>query len=188
MNLEEFIKKYNNKSVDVDWIYWGQCVDLLKKYTQEVLGITLWTFWGSAKAGWYNTSNTFPKEQWEKIENDISKASQVPKEWDLFFWRHGSYWHCGIVIKAEENKYSFEVFNQNTGNWDWIWYDDRSRIEIQNYNWALGWYRYKEEEQEIRKNQSQTILRLTEENIELKERLSQMLVNSENNVELAKLD
>lgn len=157
MKLNEFINKYNNKSVDVDGVYWSQCVDLIKRYTIDVFWITLWTFGGSAKTGWYNQSNTFPVEQWEKIVNNYSDENQVPIPWDIIFWGYGTYWHVGIVTEAKKGVNSIEVFNQNTGNWDWEGYDDRSRIQNANYNQCLGWYRKKDSELDLLKQKNKEL-------------------------------
>lgn len=143
MNFADFVRKYKNKEIDVDNVYGHQCTDLLKQYTIDVLGFKLWTFWGSAKAGWYNKSNTFPVDKWEKITNDLNDPLQVPKAEDLIFWWYGSYWHCAIWMKAVVGATDFIVFNQNTWSWNGYWYDDRSRIENQDYFWILWWYRYK---------------------------------------------
>lgn len=177
MKIKEFIKKYNNKSVDVDWLYGSQCVDLIKQYTIDVFWITLWTFGGSAKTGWYNQSNTFPVEQWEKITNNYSDENQVPMPWDIIFWGYGAYWHVWIVTEAKKGVNSIEVFNQNTWNWNWEGYDDRSRIQNANYNQCLGWYRLKEQtpsyedmyNNEVKKNHNLTI-----ENMQLKEKLNKI--------------
>lgn len=177
MNLSEFIWKYNNQSIDVDWVYWSQCVDLIKKYTIDVFWITLWTFWWSAKSGWNNKSNTFPEDEWEKIENNYDDEDQTPKAWDIIFWWYGTYGHVWIVINWFKGENKIEVFNQNTGNWNWTWYDDRSRIENNTYNQCLGWYRLKDDnfemndlinENESLKEKNKT---LNEENSELKEKI-----------------
>ena len=143
MEFKEFIKKYNNKRVDIDHAYGHQCTDLLKAYTKEVLWVTLGTFWGSAKTAWYNESNTFPANKWTKITNNLNDPNQVPQAEDLIFWGYGAYWHCAIGVAAEKDEALFTVFNQNTWSWNGYWYDDRSRIETQDYNGILWWYRYK---------------------------------------------
>lgn len=139
MNLKEFIEKYNWKAVDIDWTYWHQCVDLVKRYVIDVLWITLWSFWGSAKNGWNNTYNTFSESQFEKI-TDKSKF-QV---WDIIFWNRWKYWHVAIITKIFWN-WMFEVIEQNVWNWDWKWADDYVKLSVYpNYNDVLWIYRFKE--------------------------------------------
>lgn len=140
-SLEKYISKTAGTLIDYDWVYWSQCVDLIKNYTANVMNIRLGTFWWSAKTGWYNESNTFPTNDWDRIENDITKYDQVPSVWDIIFIKTGTpYDHVAIVRKAPKWSVTFEVFEQNTGNGDWYGYDDRCRINTYNYNDVYGWY------------------------------------------------
>ncbi len=167
MNLSQFVEKYNNKFVDIDKVYGHQCVDLIKQYTIDVFWITLGTFGGSAKTGWENASNTFPEDIWEKIYNDITNINQVPLKWDIIFWWYKNYWHTAIVIEWFKWEDRITVFNQNTWNWNGKGYDDRSRIQEQDYNWILGWYRKKD-------NLLEENIRLKIENTKLKNILEQI--------------
>ena len=107
MSLKEFIEKYNWKAVDIDWVYWHQWEDLVKRYAIDVLWIKLQSFWGSAKNGWNNTYNTFSESQFEKI-TDKSKF-QV---WDIIFWDRWKYWHVAIITKIFWN-WMFEAETEN---------------------------------------------------------------------------
>lgn len=176
MDLNEFVTKYNNKYIDTDGVYGHQCVDLIKQYTLDVFWITLWTFGGSAKTGRENASNTFPSDTWEKIDNDITDINQVPLEWDIIFWGYGTNWHTAVVLKWYEWEDRVSVFNQNTGNWNGKWYDDRSRIQDQSYNGILGWYRKKDSE----------IDKLKEENFKLKSEIKTLNYRMEQINELSR--
>jgi len=169
MELLEFTEKYNNKSVDVDWLYGSQCVDLIKQYTIDMFWVTLWTFWWSAKIWWYNQANTFPEDKWEKIVNNYSDENQIPMPWDIIFWGYGAYWHVGIVTEAFKWENKIEVFNQNTWNANWIWYDDRCRYQFTNYNKCLWWYRFKENTE---------LEELKKENKYLKEKLDKIILEA----------
>ena len=39
MSIEDFIQKWQGKSIDFDGVYNGQCMDLMHQYHVEVLGI-----------------------------------------------------------------------------------------------------------------------------------------------------
>lgn len=138
MELKEYVEKVEWLCIDFDKEYGHQCVDLIKHYTQNVLWIKLWSFWGSAKTGWNNTYNTFPESQFEKIA-DKSKF-QV---WDIIFWNRWTYWHVAIITKIFGN-WAFEVIEQNVWNWDWKWADDCVKLSVYpNYNDVLWVYRFK---------------------------------------------
>lgn len=122
-----------------------QCVALSKHFCKEVIWVSLWAFWGSAKTGWANTSNTFSSD-WERIVNDTSNPKQVPKPWDIIFWitwPYSTYGHVGIVLKAKKWENKITVINQNTGNGDWKGQDDCVKIEEYSYLNVAGWYNYK---------------------------------------------
>ena len=121
--------------------YWTQCVALAKHYSQNVIWVTIWSFGGSAKTWWENKSNTFPEFLWDRIPNDIKKPEQVPQIWDIIFFETGTqYDHVAIVQQAPAWVNQIKVFEQNTGNWDGSWYDDRARVNTYTYNNCLGWY------------------------------------------------
>jgi len=142
-SLEKYLLSVISKNIDMDWVYQAQCVDLIKHYTINVMNISLWTFWGSAKTGWENKSNTFPKDDWIKIKNDFDNPEQTPEKWDIIFFSTWVYGHVWIVMRSYPWENKIKILNQNTGNWDWEWTDDRTRIEYCSYNDVLGWYRCK---------------------------------------------
>ncbi len=122
-----------------------QCVALAKHFTKEVIWVSLWAFWGSAKNGWVNTSNTFSSD-WEKIENNPNDPAQVPKPWDIIFWTTGKfskYGHVGVVLKTYKRENRFIAINQNSGSGDWKGQDDAVRIQEYSYKDVAGWYHYK---------------------------------------------
>lgn len=143
--VEQYWNKMKWKNIDIDWAYNAQCVDLARHFTKEVIWVSLWAFWGSAKNGWMNTSNTFSSD-WEKIENNPNDPAQVPKPWDIIFWTTGKfskYGHVGVVLKAYKGENRFTTINQNSGSGDWKGTDDAVKIEDYTYKNVAGWYRYK---------------------------------------------
>ena len=138
MNLKEYVEKVKDTLIDYDGMYGSQCVDLIKHYSQNVLWIKLWSFWGSAKNGWNNTYNTFSESQFEKIQ-DKSKF-QV---WDIIFWNRWKYGHVAIITKTFGN-WAFEVIEQNVWNWDWKGTDDCVKLSVYPNHYDVLWvYRFK---------------------------------------------
>lgn len=122
-----------------------QCVALAKHFIKEVIWVSLWAFWGSAKNGWENTSNTFSSD-WEKITNDSSNSKQVPQPGDIIFfttWPYSKYGHVWIVLKAKKWENKITVINQNTGSGDGKGSDDAVKIQEYSYKDVAGWYQYK---------------------------------------------
>ena len=134
--LDKYVSKHKNTVIDYDNVYWHQCVDLIKNYSREVIWERLGTFWWSARSGWLNEYNTFPKDTWNKI---TYKEREIPEKWDIIFFDVWEYGHVGIVTNADINY--IKVFEQNTGNGDWVGYDDRCRTNTYDYSNIYGWYR-----------------------------------------------
>jgi len=121
--------------------YWFQCVALVKDAVKNVWGETLGSFWGSAKIWWANKNNTFPEHSWDRIENNPSDKYQIPIVWDIIFINtNPKYEHTAMVIYADEHK--IRVIEQNTGNWDGKWDDDKARINEYDYSKVRWWYHY----------------------------------------------
>ena len=137
MNLQEYVKKVEWLCIDYDWMYWHQCVDLIKHFSQNVLNFKLWSFWWSAKSWWKNILNTFPAEKFQKI---INTPKAIPEPWDITFFNIWEYWHVAIVLDADLQK--IKVLEQNVGNWDWQGQDDWVKIWNYDYKNVLGWYHY----------------------------------------------
>lgn len=103
------------------------CVDLARDYS-------IYMFWENFKPHWY-AKNLWFWNWWENWKLIPYKKWIIPKPWDLVIWGWiwTKYWHIAIILKAD--KKWFTVLEQNTGNWDWIWYDDRTRINKYPYIW-----------------------------------------------------
>ena len=110
MKFNEFINKYNNKYVDYDGAYGGQCVDLFRMYCKEVLEIGQARAVNGAKNFWTNYSND-PNlyNNFIKIKNTLSF---VPQKGDIAIWHNGTYGHIAICTGNGDTK-SFEIFEQN---------------------------------------------------------------------------
>lgn len=143
MNIWNYAASVNWKKIDTDGVYGHQCVDLVKDCIKVCFNIQLGTFWGSAKTGWANTSNTFPDHTWDRIENDTSKPNQIPAVGDVVFFNMGTEWdHTAIVIASYPGENRIKVLEQNTGNGDGQGDDDAVKIAEYSYSKVYGWYHY----------------------------------------------
>jgi len=115
MSVDQFVIKYNGKSIDVDGKYSSQCWDLAALYGQKVAGnITLPTGNGCACGVYSNFLAPLPK-YYTRIKNTVSG---LPKKGDLVIWRcslpaSGGCGHIAICLSA--NYSSFVSFDQNWG-------------------------------------------------------------------------
>ena len=134
MTLNEFIKKFDKKTVDFDGAYGGQCVDLFNKYLVDVLGITnpiqqfpvasAYQIFGYAK----NNSN------FVCIPND---PTAVPQAGDIMIWGQGVGPHGHVGIFVEGDVMSFRSFEQN---WNGV---QKCIIVSHPYDHVTGWLRPK---------------------------------------------
>lgn len=145
LTLDAFINKYNGKYVDWDKAYGPQCVDLIRFYQQEVLGVPPEAIPASPTARQMFLS--FPSEnKWfTKIISPYGDP-QIPQKGDIFFfgYPYGFYMngfiptfagHVCIVSGASE--FQFISFDQNWGKPDFC------RFVNHNYKGSLGWLRPK---------------------------------------------
>lgn len=108
MNIDQFLKQYENKSWDFDGAYGAQCFDLFQFYNRDVVGAPFVTG-GSAKDIW----NTYPRAFYEQIPNG---ATNYPKKGDVMIWgdKYGVYGHVAICSEdGNPQTDSFTVLSQN---------------------------------------------------------------------------
>jgi len=134
MSLKEFIKKYENKVVDFDGAYGGQCVDLFNQYIKEVWGIkepvkefpvaSAYQLFDKAKA----KSNFITQ---------LNGPNDVPQEGDVIIWNQGvgPHGHVGIYVDGDVMK--FNCFEQNWNN------IQKCVKNSHTYNHITGWFRIK---------------------------------------------
>lgn len=134
MNLKEFIKKYENKAVDVDGNYGAQCVDLFNRYCMDVWGIKepIKEFPVASAYQLYDMAKK--KSNFETVFND---PNAVPKEGDVIIWNQGvgPHGHVGIYVEGDVMK--FTAFEQNWNN------IQKSVKNPHTYNHVQGWFRLK---------------------------------------------
>ncbi len=74
MTFQEFLEKYNGRSVDFDGWFGFQCMDLMHQYIHDVLGLTDVKILSAplARLVFENFDNVAGHEYFEKIENRIT--------------------------------------------------------------------------------------------------------------------
>ena len=110
MTFDEFVKKYNGKSIDYDGAYGVQCVDLIKQYADSVFGVKGGS-WGNGEDYWNNTASALKKIT-TKIKNT---ASFVPQKGDIMVWNGnvgGGAGHVAICTGEGTTSY-FYSYDQN---------------------------------------------------------------------------
>lgn len=135
MNYFEFVYKWNGKQVDMDNFPVGdkyQCVDLMRRYFVDVLGLEAYVLPGVGNGGakdiYYRTPSNHPKFQ--KINN---LPWNVPKQGDIIFWKSGVSGH--VAIYNTGNVWKFNSFDQN---WNGV---KRCALVDHNYSGVIGWLR-----------------------------------------------
>jgi hypothetical protein len=129
--FDQFIAKYKGKGLDFDGAYSDQCVDLVRFYWRDVLGISQPRGVAGAKDFWTNY-DTDPnlKNNFTKIPNT---RELIPQKGDVVIWgsSYGKWGH--IAIATEGTIDNFSAFSQNdpTGTKSIIKY-------YPNFNGVLG--------------------------------------------------
>lgn len=114
MTLNGFIDKYNGRYVDYDGKYGAQCVDLIRQYLKEVLGID----------GYSLPPVSYAKELYKNFvlnKNFVrikNTPSFIPQKGDIIVWDWrfpvtGYPGHVAIFIEGDVNR--FIAFGQNYG-------------------------------------------------------------------------
>ena len=123
LNQQDFFIKYNNKFLDFDGVEGNQCVDVIKAYFTEVLGLP--PFKGNAIDYWNNPPIGFKK---------IAKSwFNSPQPGDILLWDIGQYGH--IAVCNWSRMFDVGVFEQNNP------LNSKCHFDIHNYANVLGWLR-----------------------------------------------
>lgn len=144
ISFQDLKRKWIWKSYSENKEFWAQCVAWAKKAINDLYGISLASFWGSALNAW-QTWSPFSSE-WKKVEN---KIWNYPSVWAVVFFdkvKWNPYWHVAIVGEGSD-KNKLVVLEQNAGNWNGDWVGNNAITErILDYIHpakCLGWYELK---------------------------------------------
>lgn len=137
MTLDQFIAQYTNQTIDTDGAYGGQCMDLMHKYCQDVLGIQNLAVLAApaAKDVYLNFNNVTGHDLFTKTDNT---PTGVPLKGDIIFWGTGLGPYGHVAVFVEGNVDNFRSFDQN--------FPTGSKCHVQNhpnYGGVLGWLRVK---------------------------------------------
>jgi hypothetical protein len=121
MTFDQFLNKWDKKPINPDGIYGQQCVDVIKQYFVDCIGIP--AIRNNGVDYWTN----YPKSHFTRIANT---PSFVPKKGDIMVWSTsvGKYGHVAIVINANVN--TFTSFDQN-----WPFDDGKGVAHFQPHNY-----------------------------------------------------
>lgn len=134
MSLDDFISKYNGRYIDFDGKFGYQCVDLMRQYCVEVLGIDGWTLPAATYAK--QIFQNFPKLGTTKFRKIYNTAWNAPRKGDIIFW--GTHWGVTgiaghVAICSGSNSMNFISFDQNYGQPNFC------RFVNHSYKGVLGW-------------------------------------------------
>lgn len=106
--LDSFIARWKGQPTDFDGAYGYQCVDLMRRYAEDVLGL-------NAELPKGNAYSIFDNANSSKFEKIFNKANNIPLKGDIIFWKeaasNGNAGHVAIFIKGDVK--SFASFDQN---------------------------------------------------------------------------
>lgn len=136
LSFLEFFAKYNGKSVDVDGFAGAQCVDLMRKYCEEVLKIGLYAVPALGTDGGAGDIYNKVGSNHKQLQRFYNWPWAVPKQGDIMLFARSKTLPYGhVAIFNEGNAKRFTSFDQNWGS------DKRSRLVEHNYSGVQGWLR-----------------------------------------------
>src|SRR5688500_6385887 len=112
LHFLDFFKKYNGESVDVDGYPKGnpnQCVDLMRKYCEEVLGVGLYALPTGVGAKDIFNKTSFNHKYFKKT---VNMPWNVPKQGDIIFFKEP----FGLYVENGVRKYAGHVAIVNEAN------------------------------------------------------------------------
>lgn len=135
MNLTEFIQKYDGQGVDTDNAFGFQCMDLMHKYCQDVLGLPLAYLRAPTAKDVYLGNNVLGIEYFTKTDNT---PTGIPIPGDIILWgtKVGESGHVAIFVDGSASE--FHSFDQN---WP---VGSKCHIQKHDYKGVLGWLHYKQ--------------------------------------------
>jgi hypothetical protein len=134
MNLSEFIKKYDGKTVDFDKAYGGQCQDLFNQYLVDVWNIPNPIQQFPVASAYQNYGYAKNNPNFVCVPND---PTAVPQSGDVIIWNQGVGPHGHVGIFVEGDVMNFKAFEQN---WNGV---QKCRMVNHPYDHVTGWFRPK---------------------------------------------
>lgn len=130
MTHDEFIIKWNGRTIDFDGSFGAQCMDLYRQYVQDVLGCPQSPPVDGAAAVW----TTYLTQYFTRLDNT---PTGVPQKGDIVIWnRNVGYGFGHIAVFDHGDVMSFTSFDQN-------WGTVACHLQRHDYANVLGWIRFK---------------------------------------------
>lgn len=126
MTFDQFIKAYNNRFLDFDGYYGGQCMDLAQFYNRDVIGAP--RMYGNAINQW----SGYNSKIYKRFPNT---AGAVPMKGDIMIWGKGVGRFGHIAVFYSGNGKTFVSFDQNFP------IGSRCHLQAHDYSGVLGWLR-----------------------------------------------
>lgn len=140
MTYNDFIWKWNGRYVDYDGRYGAQCVDLIRQYVKEVLGVEAYKAIPAGPTAKQIFLNFKSNQYFTKVLNG---PTNVPKKGDIVFW--GTYpfvtgWAGHTALFDSGDIFTIVAFGQNypTGQPCKFYKYGRSKI-LHGYRGVMGW-------------------------------------------------
>jgi hypothetical protein len=140
MTLQEFIKKYDGKTIDFDKAYGGQCQDAFNQYCVEVWGIPNPIQQFPVASAYQNFGYAKNNPNFTAIPNS---PTAVPMAGDVMIWNQGVGIHGHVGIFVEGDVMNFKAFEQN---WNGV---QKCRMVNHPYDHVTGWFRPKRNTPEV---------------------------------------
>lgn len=137
MTFDDYKKKWVGKRIDYDGAYGFQCVDQARHFTEQVHGVKIKAFGGSARNG----RQTWEPFLWLPYVRVRYDWMEIPPRWAIIFFKptkQNPYGHVAVTWKCSNKE--LWVIEQNAKQWDWDWqWGDEITIRSYPYKWAVVW-------------------------------------------------
>ena len=129
MTFDQFITKFTGVFVDTDLAYGAQCMDLVHKYCQDVLGLSDLSILAAPAAYQVYTGFRWP-QYFDKIANT---PNGVPQKGDILIYGTGMGAWGHICIFVSGDVWNITSFDQNYP------LGSSPHLQRHDYRYILGW-------------------------------------------------
>ena len=114
MTCQEFYNKHAGTFIDWDDVSPNQCVDLIKAYVQEVIGLPTK---GRGKSVWGDAVNywNLPGQLGKYFFQVPYRKNMLPMPGDIVVWNSGKSGHVALVYDFSSTASALYTFDQNFG-------------------------------------------------------------------------
>jgi cell wall-associated NlpC family hydrolase len=111
--VDSFVNKWNGKGTDFDGAYGYQCVDLMRQFLKDVLGIS--SALPTSKADNYSAYSIFANANDSRFTKIYNSPSVFPQKGDIIFFNKTSGNQSGhvAIFLSNDGSNAFTSFDQN---------------------------------------------------------------------------